>query len=245
MEKQEHTCVYQLDVEVAHLNEHGAMKPASYQNLFARLAEMHLMDYRADFDEIRKYGYAWALISISMEMVRPISSCLRLSASTWYSQRKGPYFRRELVFRNSDGQVMFHGSTHSVLLDMEKRSVFRKKEMPFSMTEPHEEFCIEASPAFRDARDYRDVEVRKVRNSHLDSLGHVNNCRYGDFAYDALDEKEKLCMGSLARMDLYFLSELRAGEEFTIQKASEQDSIYIRGQKPSGETAFHINFHWS
>lgn len=243
--KQEHTCVYPLDVEVAHLNEHSVMKPSSYQSLFARLAEMHLADYQADFNETRKYGYAWALISISIEMVRPIDSCLRLYAGTWYSGRKGPYFRRELIFRNEAGEVMFQGSTHSVLLDVEKRSVYRKKEMPITMSEPYEEYTVASEPTFRENRDYIDVELREVRNSHLDCLGHVNNCRYGDFAYDAMDEEEKSRLSCLSRMDLYFYSELRLGDTFTIQKSKDADRTYFRGIKSSGETAFHIIFRFS
>lgn len=244
MNKQEHTCTYPLNVEVAHLNERCAMKPASYQNLFAMLAERHLQNYQADFSETTKYNYAWVLISISIEMVKPINSCVKLFASTWFSKRRGPYFRRELVFRDESGATMFHGSTHSVLLDVEKRSVYRKKAMPFPMTEPHEEFCIEADPAFKETRAYRTADKRIVRNSHLDCLGHVNNCRYGEFAYDALDNNEKKRIESLKRMDLFFLSELREGERFLIQKSKDEDSIFIRGQKMTEETAFHINFYY-
>ncbi len=244
MNRQEHTCKYPLNVEVAHLNENCTMKPASYQNLFAMLAERHLQNYRADFNETTKYGYAWVLISISIEIVKPINSCIKLLASTWFSQRRGPYFRRELVFCDESGATMFHGSTHSVLLDIEKRSVYRKKAMPFPMTDPHEEFCIEAGPTFKETRAYRTAEKRTVRNSHLDCLGHVNNCRYGEFAYDALDANEKKRIRDLNRMDLYFLSELRENEKFLIQKAKEDNRIIIRGQKISEETTFYINFHF-
>jgi len=243
--RQEHECIYQLDVEVAQLNENYALKPASYQILFARLADIHLAEFKADVNETTKYGLAWALISLSFEVVKPITACEKLYASTWYSQRKGPYFRRELVFRNEQGEIMFHGSTFSVLLDLENRSVFRKREVPFSMNPPYEVFCIEASPHFKDTLAYTDVETRKVHHSYIDCLGHVNNCRYGDFAYDALSHDETEKIGRLKRMDAYFFSELRSEDEFTIQKAVDQNRILIKGQNNTkDDISFHVIFQF-
>ena len=53
------------------------------------------------------------------------------------------------------------------------------------------------------------MDQRKVYNSHMDSLGHVNNICYGKFAYDALSETECMNMHNLKRIDLYFRSELK------------------------------------
>ncbi|MGI6728466.1 MAG: hypothetical protein ACOX4P_07965 [Anaerovoracaceae bacterium] len=245
IKKQEYTCVYELDVEVAQLNENNALKPGAYQTLFARLADMHLANYNVDINETMKYGFGWALISLSFEVVHPINSCMRLYASTWYSQRKGPYFRRELVFRNKQGQIMFHGSTFSVLLDIKNRTVFRKKETPFHMNPPYELFCIEANPRFRERGLYKDVETRKVHNSYMDCLGHVNNCRYGDFAYDALDDEQSRLIGDLKRMDAFFSSELRKNDEFTVQKSVDGNQIFIKGHNIiKDDAAFHIVFQF-
>ena len=88
----ERDCVYEFEVEVQHLNEKQAMKPSSYLTLFARLAEQHLSDYSFDYNQTMQFGFAWALISSSIEIVKPIDSCLRLYSSTWHSARKRPLF---------------------------------------------------------------------------------------------------------------------------------------------------------
>ena len=168
----ERDCVYEFEVEVQHLNEKQAMKPSSYLTLFARLAEQHLSDYSFDYNQTMQFGFAWALISSSIEIVKPIDSCLRLYSSTWHSARKGPYFRRELLFRDASGETVFHGSTHSVLLDIGSRTVYRKKELPFSLIAPVPEFCVTAEPHFREELLFQDIERRKVRSSYLDGLGH-------------------------------------------------------------------------
>ena len=242
----EYECVYEFDVEVQHLNEKQAMKPSAYLTLFARLAETHLADYNFDYNQTMQYGFAWALISSSIEIVKPVDSCLRLYASTWHSSRKGPYFRRELLFRDSAGETVFHGSTHSVLLDVANRSVYRKKELPFPLTEPRAEFCIPAEPHFREEIAFSDVDKRIVRPSYLDGIGHVNNCRYGDFAYDALSDTERSRIGRLSRMDLYFFSELRGKDEFTVRKSKESDGrICVQGfNDTKGDISFTVSLRF-
>jgi len=215
----ERDCVYEFEIDVQHLNENKAMKFSAYQNLFARLAERHLAEYDANFDETIRHGMAWAIVSLSIEVKKPIDGCFRLYGSTWYSQRKGPYFRRELVFRDAAGNIRFHGTTHSVLLDIESRGVYRKKELPFPLTTPIEEFTIEASPHFRKEITFEEVEQRRVRGSYLDCLGHVNNCRYGDFAYDALSDEQRQKTAQLKRMDLFFIAELRDRDLFTVKRS--------------------------
>jgi medium-chain acyl-[acyl-carrier-protein] hydrolase len=243
IENTEASCIHQLDVEVFYLNENGIMKPSAYQALFAQLAERHLDIFHAGARETMKYGLAWALISMSIEIKQPINSCMKLFAHTWYSQKRGPYFRRELVFCNEDGHIMFQGSTFSVLLEVATRKVFRKKDTPFKLTEPSGVFCMEADHHFRENVELTPCTTRDIYSSDIDLLGHVNNRRYGDFAYDALTEEEKLRLKNMRRMELYFISEMRREDNFTIFKRAEEDRILLRGHNNKKEdTSFDIVF---
>ncbi len=234
-DKPETSYVHNLDVEVYYFNEHGIMKPSAYQALFAELAEKHLSIYKSGAEETMKYGLAWALISISIEVKQQIEKGAKLSAYTWYSQRQGPFFRRELVFADGDDNIMFQGSTFSVLLDISSRKVFRKKELPFKLTEPNGVFSMEANHRFREEAEFTAYETRKTYGSDLDLLGHVNNRRYGDFAYDALTESEQIALKDLKRMDFYFVSEMRKDDSFTIFKSAEKNKILLRGKNNTKE----------
>ncbi|MGI6733268.1 MAG: acyl-ACP thioesterase domain-containing protein [Anaerovoracaceae bacterium] len=235
--------IHQLDVEVFYLNENRIMKPSAYQALFAQLAERHLDIFHAGASETMKHGLAWALISMSIEINRPIDSCIKLFGHTWYSQRRGPYFRRELVFRNEDGDIMFQGSTFSILLEVATRKVFRGKEAPFILTEPTGVFCTQADHHFRENVEFTPCSTREIYSSDIDLLGHVNNRRYGDFAYDALTEEERLRLRDMRRMELYFMSEMRREDNFTIFKRAEENRILLRGHNNTKEdTSFDIVF---
>ena len=239
--KQEKDCIYEILTTASYLNQHKQLKPYAYQVLFEQMAERHLSDLGLNVDTTMQYGLAWALISMSLEVTNPIEENMTLYGSTWFSQHKGPYFRRELQFKDETGRLMFQGSTHSVLLDIEKRTVFRKKEPPFPMHQPTELFLVNASPGFKLEAELSPVEHRVVKPSHIDCLGHVNNCRYGEFIYDTFTEAEQENLKNLRRMDIHFLSELRSGDHFTIKKSAESDCLYFQGFNQSkGDVSFNI-----
>lgn len=239
--KSEKDCVYELLAAASYLNQHGQFKPYAFQSLFGEMAEQHLYNLNLNVDNTMKYGLAWALISMSLEVVKPIEKSMAVYGNTWFSQHRGPYFRRELLFKDGDGQVLFKGSTHSVLLDIEKRSVFRKKEVPFPMHQPTEIFLLDASPGFKMDAELEPIVDRIAEPSHIDCLGHVNNCRYGEYAYDTFTAEEQKRLRDLKRMDIYFLSELREGDRFTMKKGYEEDKILFQGyNKTKDDVSFNI-----
>lgn len=241
----ERDCIYEVQTDVSLLNENGILKPHAYQILFEQIAEQHLNHYDLNVDFTMKYGYAWVLISIEIEMITPLVQCEPLFARTWFSQYKRPYFRREVEFKNAAGDLVFHGSAFSVLLDIEKRNVYRKKECPFASPAPEEIFTVEAVPTLKTHLPFKKVDERKVYNSYIDCVGHVNNCRYGEFAYDAFSKEEKSRLGEMKRMEIYFVSELRPDDTFSINKAYEDNKLYIRGHNDiKDDTAFDIVMHF-
>lgn len=238
--------IYEVVPDVSELNEYGLLKPYAYQNLFGIIAERHLNKINLNVDTTMKYGLAWVLISISLEIIKPVNGCNKLYAQTWHSQRKGPFFRRELLFKDEDSTLLFYGSTFSVLLDLETRNVFRKKEPPFYIDAAIKEFTMKASPYFKTALSFKEVDQRRVYNSHIDCLGHVNNTRYGEFAYDALCLAEKENIKKMKRYEVFFTSELRSNDTFSVQRASIDNQIIIRGvNNANRETSFDVlmDFH--
>ncbi|MBQ7668132.1 MAG: hypothetical protein IJS47_02270 [Clostridia bacterium] len=221
---------YETYTDIQLLNEKGLIKPHAYQTMFGAIADKHLSKIGLNVDTTMKYNLAWALISLSVEIEKHINEPTKLFAKTWHSEKKGPFYRREYKFMNEKGETIFKGSSYSILLDIENRSIYRKKETPFSIGEPYPEFMLDnLSASFKEKHVYDKVSERQALNSYIDCLGHVNNCRYGEFAYDALSETEVENLQNLKRMDIYFLSELRKNDHFTVLKAYDGDKILVRG----------------
>jgi acyl-ACP thioesterase len=162
-------------------------------------------------------------------------------ARTWHAGQRGPYYRRDFIFENERGEVLFKGATFSVVLDFKNRTVFHGKELPFPLGQPYESFAIEASPSFKTSAAFEKVDERKVYSSFIDRLGHVNNCRYSEFAYDALTDVEREGLINLRRMDIYFKSELREHDTFSVLKAAENGKILVQGyNNTKNEVAFYV-----
>lgn len=233
--------VYEIKPDVCEFNENNHFKPYAYQSMFSKLVEIHLNRVNLNLETTRSFNLTWVLISLSFETVKPVGGCKSMFAQTWYSQRKGPYFRREFVFRDENSDLVFHGSSYSVLIDLESRSIYRKKETPFELNQANEEFTIEAAPTFKTDLPFVKIDERRVYNSFIDCLGHVNNIRYGEFAYDALDDEEKNNLDKIKRYDMFFLSELRNNDTFSVLKARDDKNIIIRGiNNHTGSISFDI-----
>lgn len=240
----EKNMVYEIDIDVADLNEYNKLKPSGYMRLINKVIEIHLNKLKYNVEMTMTYNLAWVLVSLSLEIDKPVTGLQTLKARTWHSERKGPFFRREFQFRDEDENLIFRGSTFSVLLDVEKRAVFRKKELPFKLMATGGENTIEARPSCKMNLGFVPVNERKVYNSHIDRLGHVNNIRYGEYVYDEFNDKEKESLGELRRMEMYFAKELRFNDRFQILKAADNGQLIFKCINiNTGDNSFNAVFY--
>ena len=228
VEKFERDCLFKVRSGITNLNEHHVMKPQGYQNCFGALVEADLNEFKIDFPDVFQFGLGWVIISFNVEVVKPINKAMWIYGSTWFSQKRGPYYRRDFLFQDENGDILFQGTTYNILLNIESRKIFRQIELPFYLDPPHPEFRAEGSPAFREKHDYEDILKRTIYGSDIDMLGHVNNTRYGAFAYDIMTEEERKRLADLRRMELYFEAELTEGDEYLMQKTYRGDDLLIR-----------------
>lgn len=235
--------IYELETEFEDLNGDLLLKPHGYQKLCAQLGDIHLNKIDMNVDTTMKNNLAWVLTSIAIEIIKPVEGNITLNGKTWYSGRRGPLFRREYVFTDENDEVLFKAASFSILLDMDKRSIYRKKELPFYMGDPIKEYAIDAKHNKKIDLEFTKLDERKAYNSLIDPLGHVNNCRYGEFAYDAFDDLEVENLDKVKRMDIYFRSEIRKDDIFSILKYKDKNTIAIRGKNNTKEdTSFDFIF---
>ena len=89
------------------------------------------------------------------------------------------------------------------------------------------------------AEDFPVIMTQKVMPSWIDSLGHVNNFRYGDLITDALPEEARANLGNLSRYEVGFTGELRLGESVELRLKEENGEILAAGiRSTDGKPAF-------
>lgn len=225
------------------LNQEGMLKPYGYLKLLNQLVEEHFEVLGLSQNKAMEHRLAWILISAVFLIIRPVRGTGRVFGGTWYSGRDGISFRREFVFRDEEGVLLFKGSCFSVLMNLEERSIFREQCVPFGLPEPLEVLMAVAEPSRRIHGDFEGVEEWQVRNSQLDLLGHVNNIRYLEFAYDALNGEERRRFCQEGRLEIYFQAELNPGEGVELLKGLVGDEVLIRGiRKSDGRVSFDCAF---
>ena len=221
---------YPLELGIAMFNGDGALKPDAYQALYMQAVEPHLANIEMDEPRlIRDYGVAWVLVSMAVEVTRPVRPDDRLTAQTWNTtEKRRLLFRREMEVCDETGERVLTMVTFSTLLDLKARRVCTDRDLIEKFTLPAGERLMEASDRLRiKTPETAPVEVLRPRPSWIDGVGHVNNFRYGEMAYDALSDAQRADIGELKRMELYFVNETHLSDEIQLHRIDDADSTVV------------------
>lgn len=238
--KDELSFSYPVYVDVSMCSPDGAITPAGYQRMVVETIGKHLENMEIDSPRIGPVlGVVWVLLSMSIELLRPIRAGERLALKTWHSDSKPPAYRRDFAIFDAAGERVAAGATFSSLIDTNTHRLSMDKTILSRFALAEGEKLLQADKRFAERHAYALVEERLVRPSFIDGLGHVNNERYGEFVYDALTGQERAGIGMLKRMDVYFKAELREGERFMVERAEKDGAVILRGiHADDGREAF-------
>lgn len=236
---QELDVIHEIQLDASHFNANFNLKPQAYQMLYCDLVEKHLNLYNLGTDRTIEHGVAWVILSLTVDIKKPLQKTGILHAKTWKSGLKGPYFMRDFIFEDSDGTVYFQGTSFNILMNLNTRRVCRDKKLPYFSLGSYDFHVTQGFPTWKAAygeeflptkNSLHACILRKVENSFIDMLGHVNNMRYGEFIYDAMDNDQIRALSKLSRMEIYFGSELKADDTFTVAATEIGRVLYVCGE---------------
>lgn len=237
----EKTYIFRTDTGTQ--NENRALTLSALQRIIVVISEEHLENIGLDVPFLmREYGVSWILLSMSVDIKSPIRDGERLSVRTWHTEKKGVYFRREIEVCHPDGSVAAVAATFSSIFDMKSRRLSTDPEV---LEKVHQlgdgNKLLEAESRIRiKPDDFPVVMTQKVMPSWIDSLGHVNNFRYGDLITDALPDEIRAKLGNLSRYEIGFTGELRLGESVELRLKEEEDGTVLAAgiRSTDGKPAF-------
>ncbi len=233
---------YKVKVEFAHLDAQGFIKPHGYQHIIGRVIDEHLQCFNVDFNSCLQQQVSWVVVALNVEIKKHVQGCATLYIKTWYSDRKRLHFRREIEAMDEKGEPVFVASLYSILWDLRTQSVYRKTELPFELFMPHPDFRLAKNPVFKEKLTYTKIGQRVMLRSFIDALGHVNNCRYGEFALDALAE-EHTDLLKITGFDIYFCSELKLNDVVTLEENIAEKIVLHGYNETNQKTSFYCVFH--
>lgn len=235
---------YEIVPLFEHFNENSILKPYGYQYLFNCLATKHLKDTDQGIGVIIQEKYAWVVVSMAFEIIKPIKEDAPLKGTTWYAGSRGPFYRREYLIKD-ELDVVVKGSTYSVLLDLENRSIYRKRTLPFEELPITEKHLLDLKTRLNIDVELDKHQKRVVYNSHLDLFGHVNNMRYTEYVYDSLNKEEINNLEKVYKVEMFFHKELQKNDEFVIKKANQNNKLFFQiDNVVTNQKAFSLILHY-
>ncbi len=221
---------YPVTLESSLFNERGALMITAYQRILSGVSERDLVQSNLDVPAlVARYGVSWVMLSMSIEIHRSIRRDAQLCARTWHSGKNGLIYRREIGIYDMEGNCAVSASSFFSLFDIKTRRICMDPAVHEKLNLPAGKELITASSRLaKQELAFAPVEKRSVRPSWIDYLGHVNNARYGELAYDALSDAEREAFSRLSRLELYFTRELRPGSEALMERADSGDALFVR-----------------
>lgn len=205
----------------------GAMRLSGYQHLICSAAESDMAVRHVSTQETLEKGYAWALVSLTVDVLRPICGCRPLTALTWLSSDRHPVNRRELQFFDGDTEC-FRAAVFSTPVSVVTHAIIRPNES-FDNCCKGEPLSTDVTSKITGTPEMHEVYRREVYPSDIDALGHMNNCRYGALAYDALTEEERRLLAEPFRFTINFRRQLFEGSTVCVSRGENENGIYITG----------------
>ena len=193
----------------------GRLKPASILWFVQEMAGRHCQILRLDWNTLASKGMFWAIIRHRVQVTRLPKKDEPIRIETWPMPTTRVAYPRNVVAFDQAGNELFRTTSLWVLMDMESRAmilpgksgvevagVLRGGELPIPGS---------LSPAVLSA-----VQERSVRFTDLDLNGHMNNCRYLDWAADLLPSDFHKT-NTIKDFTLGYLSEAREGDALTVR----------------------------
>ena len=224
--------IYQLRADSGELGPQGCLKLVGYHELLGRIIEDDLASQGNSLSHTLAHGYAWAMVSLSMQVKRPVSSCEQLCGQSWLSQCEYPYHRREIQLFTAAGELVLSASVFMAPISTATHKIQPEDELVPTVFRTLQEYSAEWAQArmhsIHDER-YQLLDVRTVRPSDIDALGHLNNCRYGAFAYDALESLGRNITAAPFRYTMHFMRQCMAGTQVSIGAYEERGAVHLLG----------------
>lgn len=229
---------HQINVNFNDFGPNG-LRFYAYPKVLSILSYEHLKETDQGIGVLIKNKYAWAIISMKLTFSKPVKTLTSIFGNTWYSGQKGPYYRREFeVFFND---TIIKGASYSILLDVNSRTVFRGKKLPFEMLKEVNTFMVDIKTNYRLTHNYHVLSEAVVLHSHIDALGHVNHLKYMEFIYDALNTDLVDKVYSFNTMELFFQKEMVLGDTFSINYFEDSEKmVFMVYNNSKDETSFTL-----
>lgn len=211
------------------------IKPSSVLDIFQDIASAHAELLGIGFNALDSKNLLWVVARTKFETVKNPEKYSEINIRTWPLSPKGLVCRREYLMTDKDGSVLIKGSSDWLVIDKSTRKPVR----PDGIYPKNSEFktdCMteERLRRIKPAESFDRTFEMTPAFSYADVNGHVNNIKYADMAFDALNPENS----RLKAFQIDYHNEIKPYEKLILSVFEENGRAVISGETEESEKAY-------
>ena len=217
----------------------GRLKPSAICWFVQEMAGRHCVQLQLDWDTLASKGMFWAIIRHKARIQRLPQKGETIRIETWPMPTSRVAYPRNVVAFDQHGNELFRSTTVWVLMDMESRTMILpgKSGVTVDGILRGDELPV---PGSLTPAALSQLQQRSVRFSDLDLNGHMNNCRYLDWAADLMPSAFHQ-ENTPKEFTLCYLSEAREGDALCLgYDLDENGDLRLEIQRQDNEKLHRV-----
>ena len=201
----------------------GRLKMSAICWFVQEMAGRHCEILGLDWENLAKKGLFWAIIRHRVRVTRLPRKNEPIRLETWPMPTTRVAFPRSVVAFDENGNELFRSVSLWVLMDLQSRAMILPGKSGVDVPGVLRGGELESPPSLHPA-EVSQRQSRTVAFTDLDINGHMNNCRYLDWAADLLPSEFHRDHG-IREFTLCYLSEAREGDRLELGYGLDEGGI--------------------
>jgi len=217
-------------------DKYNCILPSAVLDLFQDAAGQHAEEIGVGFADMIKRSYLWVLTRVKFKIISAPKRYQTVTVKTWPLEPNRLNYRREYCIEDENGNKLIIGSSEWVVIHSEKRRFISVPDLYNFSDGFHNEVMFEEK--LSKISDFESSDVSYTINAgfcELDLNNHVNNTKYANFVFNAINPTEKELLESF---QIDYRKEVVQGTQLDIYYSKNNNNILAKGQNTNGDTMF-------
>lgn len=216
----------QFQIPSYFVDENAELTVSALFSLLQEMSDNHASLLGAGWHELRDRGYFWVITKIQLKINRLPKWTEPVRLRTWVKESNAATSPRDYEMVDADGNLLIAGSSVWAILDIANGRPQRMSMFDGCFL-PQERNAIDRTPPKISALGLPDEPTnrKEVVPSDIDINRHVNNARYIQWAFDAVDMAFR-STHRISGMTVNFLSQAKLGDLYATHTEKISETCY-------------------
>lgn len=196
----------------------GNLKPSSILNYFQEVATRHAIELKIDYYNLIIHNEYWVLSRICAEIDKYPKLGDEITVVTYPIAPRMIDCDRDYYILDSNGNIIIRGVSKWLILDSQTHKIKRINLQYFNGLKFIDKRAIQ-DPNWKvePANNMIEIFKNRVRLDDIDINRHMNNAKYANVAYNALEPSDIL-EKNIKSFSVNYLSEMKYNQDYTVKK---------------------------